>query len=80
MYTTTHMSSHRPRRSGSRPIRVSIPTRSYTEPHVSSTSQSLRLHGEELVEMEEASIPPVRAFIVRALALLCACSLSVGSH
>ncbi|KAG1750017.1 major facilitator superfamily domain-containing protein [Suillus paluster] len=71
------MSGHRPRRSGGRNPRISIPRRSYTEPHINSASP--RPPDEELVEREEA-IPPTRAFIVRALALLCACSLSVGSH
>lgn len=28
----------------------------------------------------QKSLPVARAFIIRALALLCACSLSVGSH
>ncbi|KAJ8596902.1 MFS general substrate transporter [Rhizopogon salebrosus TDB-379] len=73
------MSSHRPRQSGRSPIRISIQTRSYTEPHIDSTSQNPRLHDEELVERDQA-IPPTRAFIIRSLALLCACSLSVGSH
>jgi len=64
---------------GSRPISISIPRRSYTEPLIDSASQNQGLHDEELAEREEA-ITPLRAFVVRVLALLCACSLSVGSH
>ena len=75
------MSGYSPRRVGSKPTRISIPTRSYTEPHINSASQALSLHDEELQAAErEEAIPPMRAFIVRVLALLCACSLSVGSH
>ncbi|KAG0708887.1 major facilitator superfamily domain-containing protein [Suillus ampliporus] len=70
------MSGHRPRRPGSGSLRISIPRRSYTEPRINSASP--RPPDEELVEREE--LIPSRAFIVRALALLCACSLSVGSH
>lgn len=71
------MAGHRPRRPRSRELYVSIPSRSYTEPHIISASP--RPRDEELVEREDV-ISPTRASIVRALALLCACSLSVGSH
>lgn len=64
-------------RSQSRELYISIPSRSYTEPHINSTST--RQRDEELVERGDA-ISPTRASIVRMLALLCACSLSVGSH
>ncbi|KAG2159888.1 major facilitator superfamily domain-containing protein [Suillus bovinus] len=52
---------------------TSIP--SYTEPHTNSTTTR---HDEEVERVD--IIPSTRASIVRALALLCACSLSVGSH
>lgn len=64
-------------RSQSRELYISIPSRSYTEPHINSTST--RQRDEELVERGDA-ISPTRASVVRMLALLCACSLSVGSH
>lgn len=65
-------------------------------PGGSSTHSSVRgahkiASQEHLVDVEEDDVPvhldtgyapptPVRAFLVRALALLCACSLSIGSH
>ncbi|KAG1783928.1 major facilitator superfamily domain-containing protein [Suillus placidus] len=71
------MTGHRPRRPRSRELYISIPSHSYTEPHINSSPT--RPSHEELVEREDAT-PPTRASIVRVLALLCACSLSIGSH
>lgn len=34
----------------------------------------------ETLSSEDTRPSPVRAYFVRALALLCACSLSIGSH
>ena len=37
-------------------------------------------NGMPPVGQEGGRLPAARAFLIRALALLCACSLSVGSH
>lgn len=68
------MTGHHPQ---SRELYISIPSRSYAEPHINSASTGP--DDEEYVERGNAT-PAARASIVRVLALLCACSLSVGSH
>lgn len=59
--------------------------------HENSSNAQRRVSIEEGLEIEDDVVSlhldsdfpqptPVRAFLVRALALLCACFLSVGSH
>jgi hypothetical protein len=51
-----------------------------------NNSESQRLLAEEdsnempHVEQDDRYAPAARMFFIRALALLCACSLSIGSH
>lgn len=70
------MTGHRPQRPG---LYISIPSHSYRESHTNSAFT--RSPDEEHIERGDAN-SPTRASesIVRMLALLCACSLSVGSH
>jgi len=68
-------------------LQLSTASSSYNYEQEPNNPEFLRLLAEEEdgsemphVELDGRHPPAIRMFLIRALALLCACSLSIGSH